>query len=245
LKKDAMQRAIDIAGAALLLVILSPVLMIIGLAVRLTSPGPAIYRAIRIGRHGRPFELLKFRTMVQHASDQGPAITRAGDPRVTAVGRLLRKTKLDELPQLWNVLNGEMSLVGPRPEDPRYVRLYTIDELRDILSVRPGITGPSQLVFRHEEEMLATDDPEASYIKEILPRKLAIDRNYARSRSVPGDLAILAKTARALCDRSTARPVAGVRSPDYAASSVIATEDLSLGTRMMLETATKSPPHEG
>lgn len=190
------KRAMDLllGGAALLLSL--PLQAMIALAVRLDSPGPSLYRAKRVGRGGQVFIVLKFRSMRRDAANSGPAITGASDPRVTRVGLLLRRTKLDELPQLWNVLRGEMSLVGPRPEDPRFTDLYTL-EYQQILSVRPGITGPSQVALIDEERLLA-GDIEATYLREILPRKLALDLKYVQSHTIRRDAGILLQTLHAL-----------------------------------------------
>jgi lipopolysaccharide/colanic/teichoic acid biosynthesis glycosyltransferase len=191
------ERLVDLVLAGLLLALLLPVLLLVGLAIRVDSRGPVLHRATRIGLGGRPFTLYKFRTMIVGAARQGPHITAAWDPRVTRVGRLLRRTKLDEFPQLWNVLRGDMRLVGPRPEDPRFVALYAPDE-RLVLSVCPGLTGPSQLTFLDEETMLAaaSRDPETTYVRDILPRKLAIDLDYARQHDLGADLLILVRTLR-------------------------------------------------
>ncbi len=192
-----LKRAFDIGASGAGLLILSPILLVLALAVRLTSPGPIFYRATRVGRFGRAFKLLKFRSMVINADQIGPAVTGARDPRVTAVGRLLRRTKFDELPQLWNVLIGEMSLVGPRPESPKYVALYT-PEQRAVLTVRPGITSQASVTYRNEEALLTGDDPEGLYIREIMPAKLVIDLDYARDPSFGRDIRILWKTLMAL-----------------------------------------------
>ena len=146
---------------------------------------------------GSAFTLYKFRSMRLGAAQAGPGITAADDPRTNSIGRFLRRTRLDELPQLFNVIRGEMSLVGPRPEDPRFVALYD-EEQRAILLVRPGITGPTQLRFRHEERMLTGPDPEASYVRDVLPQKLAIDLEYVRHHTLPGDLRILLRTVTVL-----------------------------------------------
>ena len=192
-----MKRALDLAVAVPLLVILSPVLVALAAAVRLTSRGPAFHRATRVGRDGRPFTMLKLRTM---RAGPGAAITTRDDPRMTALGRALRRARLDELPQLMNVVRGEMSIVGPRPEDPRFVALYS-EEQRAVLALRPGITGAAQLVFRDEAALLDPADPEGSYIRAVLPRKLAIDLEYARGRSLAGDLRIMGMTLRGLPKR--------------------------------------------
>lgn len=187
-----MKRALDLVAALALLVLLSPVLAVALVAVRLSLPGPALYRARRVGKDGREFDMFKLRTM---SAGHGPRITAAGDPRITRVGRILRDARLDELPQLWNVLTGDMSLVGPRPEDPAIVARYSAEE-RAVLSVRPGVTGAAQLMFRHEERMLPADDPETAYVRDILPAKLRVDLQYVRSRSLWGDVGILARTLR-------------------------------------------------
>jgi len=193
------KRGFDMVGSALGLLLLLPVLLACALAVRLDSRGPVLFRQERIGRYGRPFTMLKFRTMVDDPQGNGLLITATGDPRITAPGRWLRRAKLDELPQLFNVLRGEMSLVGPRPEVARYVALYP-DAVRDlVLSVRPGITDEASIIFRNESELLAgAADPDAYYVTELLPRKLEIHARYARHRSLAGDCRILARTLRAL-----------------------------------------------
>lgn len=191
-----MKRTFDLVMALVLLVLLSPVLLVLVAAVALSSPGGAFFRQIRVGRGGREFKLLKFRTM-RPGSEAGGQLTIGGrDPRVTGVGYALRKTKLDELPQLWNVLIGEMSIVGPRPEVPKYVALYT-PEQRVVLSVRPGITGMASIDYIDENELLArAPDPEQAYIEQVMPAKLALDMRYVRERSLWLDLKILLTTAR-------------------------------------------------
>ena len=179
------------------LIVASPLLALIAVAVKLDSRGPVLYRAGRVGQGGRVFTLYKFRTMVADAARTGPAITRDGDPRVTRVGRLLRRTKLDELPQLTNTLMGSMSLVGPRPEDPAYVRLYS-ERQRQLLEVKPGITSPATVLHRNEERMLAGPDWERVYRTEILPEKLRIELEYQSRRTLAGDIGILAQTAVAI-----------------------------------------------
>lgn len=192
-----MKRLLDLLLAALGLLLTSPVQALIALAVRLDSRGPVLFRQVRVGRAGQPFEILKFRTMT--AGAVGAAITTKGDARVTRVGRVLRSTKLDELPQLWNVLVGEMSLVGPRPEVPQYVALWP-SHLRDkILSVRPGITDPASIEFRDEGALLATQvDPERYYREVLLPLKAQTYAEYVDSASLRGDLVILGQTIRAI-----------------------------------------------
>jgi lipopolysaccharide/colanic/teichoic acid biosynthesis glycosyltransferase len=151
-----MKRLFDMTFAALGLVVLSPLFVVLAMAVKLSSRGPVLFRQERVGKDGRPFYIVKFRSMVVNAEDLGLGVTRDGDPRITAMGRFLRKTKLDELPQLWNVLVGEMSFVGPRPEVPRYVAQYT-PEQRRVLALKPGITDLATLEFRREEEMLKAE----------------------------------------------------------------------------------------
>jgi lipopolysaccharide/colanic/teichoic acid biosynthesis glycosyltransferase len=202
-----VKRAFDVLMSAAALLLLSPLLLGIALAVRLDSPGPALFRQQRIGRNERPFEILKFRTMRGAAPGHaGHEITVAGDARITRVGALLRRSKLDELPQLLNVLRGQMSLVGPRPEVPRYVRLYPDDARAEVLSVRPGITDEAAIEFRDEGELLArAADPERAYVEEILPRKIQLYRRYVRGRTFAGDLGILLRTGAALFRRDGGR----------------------------------------
>lgn len=189
-----MKRAFDVAVASAGLVVTSPLLLVAAIAIKATSPGPALYRGVRVGRDGRTFHILKLRTMRAGADTRGPALTTSGDARVTPVGRFLRRTKFDELPQLLNVIRGDMSLVGPRPEHPDFVQHYS-HEQRQVLAVRPGITGPSSLEYMREEEMLTGPDPVALYITTIMPRKLALDLDYVRSATFEGDMRILAQTA--------------------------------------------------
>jgi len=189
------KRLFDLLLSALALLILSPLMLALWLAVRAGSSGPAIFRQVRVGRGGRPFRILKFRTMTTAQAADSPAVTTSDDARITRVGALLRRWKLDELPQLVNVLRGDMSFVGPRPEVPKYVALYP-PELRDqIFSVRPGITDEASIEFRSEGDLLAgAPDPEKRYLEEILPRKLEMYARYARERSFGGDLRILLRT---------------------------------------------------
>ena len=168
-----------------------PLLLIIAVAVKLGSPGPVLFRQQRVGELGREFEILKFRSMTVNAEQKGPAVTAMGDSRVTGMGAILRRTKLDELPQLWNVVKGDMSLVGPRPEHPKYVALYTPAQ-RAVLSVAPGMTSPTSLKFRHEEEILGRQpDPERFYVEQLMPEKLSIDLNYVENLSMRNDLRLI------------------------------------------------------
>jgi len=191
-----MKRLFDLVVSSCALIFLSPLLVAIALAVRVSGPGPALYRGVRVGRNGREFTILKFRSMRTEPQAMSE-ITIHADPRVTAIGRLLRASKLDELPQLWNVIRGEMSLVGPRPEAPRYVAAYTTEQ-REVLSVRPGVTGLAQIYFRHEERLLRGSHPERYYQTTVMPAKLEIDRYYARHHSFWVDLKIIALTVVAL-----------------------------------------------
>jgi lipopolysaccharide/colanic/teichoic acid biosynthesis glycosyltransferase len=199
-----MKRLFDFTAASLALVLLSPVLLIIALFVKATSPGPALYCGKRAGRQGKIFKMYKFRTMVADADRLGGSCTSAGDARVTRSGYWLRKFKLDELPQLLNVLVGDMSLVGPRPEVQEYVRLFTPEE-RAILSVRPGITDWASLWDRDEAQALAGHaDPERAYLELIRPEKIRLQLEYVRRRSFATDLAILVATLRILVLRGSA-----------------------------------------
>ena len=189
-----MKRALDITCATLGLVVTSPLVLVAAVLVKLGSPGPVFYRGQRVGRGGGEFNIYKIRSMAVDADRHGPAVTTAEDQRVTRIGRLIRRTKVDEIPQLLNVLRGEMSLVGPRPEHPAYVKLYT-PEQREVLSVRPGLTGPAAIAFLDEERMLKGADPEATYVSVIMPQKLALDLTYVRTHTFGGDLAIIGKTA--------------------------------------------------
>ncbi|NSW84040.1 MAG: sugar transferase [Syntrophothermus sp.] len=187
-----LKRFLDIIVSLVLLILLFPVFVVIAVAVVLDSGFPVFYRGERIGRGGRPFRIIKFRSMYV-SSAQGPAITGRDDPRVTRVGKFLRKWKLDELPQFYNVLKGEMSLVGPRPEAPQYVEFYSDDE-KKVLSVRPGVTGVSQLLFRNEEEMLEGPDPERFYLDILMRQKLCCDLAYIRNQSLVFDLVLILLT---------------------------------------------------
>ena len=194
------KRVFDLLGASLALLLLLPLLACVALWIKLDSPGPVFFRQQRVGRHGVPFLIHKFRTMRTGA--EGLPLTVGDDPRITRAGRLLRRTRLDELPQFIDVLQGTMSLVGPRPEVPRYVALYP-PALRDrVLAVRPGLTDPASLAFIDEAALLAAAaDPEREYVERILPAKLQRAAEYAETASLATDLAVLARTARALWRR--------------------------------------------
>jgi len=191
---DTIRRSIDVVLASIILVLAAPVFLIIAISIRLDSRGPVLYKALRVGERGQLFFLLKFRTMIVEAAKVGPPITVNGDSRITAVGKLLRRTKLDELPQFWNVLVGEMSLVGPRPEDPDIVNRYTPAQ-REILSYRPGITSPASLLYSNEAAYLCEQNWETVYATEILPRKISIDLEYLKERSIWKDFVQVVRTA--------------------------------------------------
>jgi lipopolysaccharide/colanic/teichoic acid biosynthesis glycosyltransferase len=189
-----MKRSFDLTFSAAGLLLLSPVLAVLALWVKLSDGGPIFYRQSRVGQGGQLFQILKFRSMVVNADKLGLSVTRDGDPRITRVGRFLRKTKLDELPQLWNVLVGDMSFVGPRPEVPRYVDRYT-EEQRRVLELKPGITDPAALEFRNEEELLKTaEDTEAFYVSYCVPRKIALSLAYAEQAGLWKDVGVIIRT---------------------------------------------------
>jgi len=208
-----LKRVVDFTCASLGLAVLSPVLGIVALAVRLSDGGPVLYRGLRTGLEGRPFRMLKFRTMAVDAERTGVTATADDDPRITPVGRFLRKYKLDELPQLVNVLVGEMSLVGPRPEVPQYTALFTPEE-QAILSVRPGITDWASLWDVDEGGALAgSEDPERVYLEKIRPEKVRLQLKYVRERTFGMDLKILILTLWALLAGRRRRPEASRPKP--------------------------------
>jgi len=190
-----VKRSMDIAASAAGLLVLMPLFVAVAVAVRCDSRGPVFFLQQRVGRGGRPFRLIKFRTMVQDAPKLGGSLTASHeDPRITRVGRFLRRTKIDELPQLINVLRGEMSLVGPRPEVQKYVELFPT-EYEHLLTVRPGITDPASLAYRDEAAVLgASGDPEREYIERILPEKLSLSRRYVECMSPWLDLRLIVRT---------------------------------------------------
>jgi lipopolysaccharide/colanic/teichoic acid biosynthesis glycosyltransferase len=195
------KRVFDIAVSLTALVLLVPVLVVIAVLVKLSSPGPVLYRQQRVSRGGRLFQLFKFRTMVVGADRLAPNVSAAGDPRVTRVGSFLRRSYLDELPQLLNVLRGDMSLVGPRPETPEFVALYTPDERR-VLTVRPGLAGPSTLAFMDEADLLATaPDPVSFYVTTVLHDRVRADLAYLEQRSIGYDIRLLASQVLAIVRR--------------------------------------------
>jgi lipopolysaccharide/colanic/teichoic acid biosynthesis glycosyltransferase len=193
-----LKRLFDLVISLLVILIAAPLWVAVAIAIQLDSPGPVFYRGHRVGRGGKLFAIYKFRTMVVDARARGPGITSEADPRITRVGRFLRRFKIDEMPQLINVLKGEMSIVGPRPEDPRYVARYTPEQLQ-VLSVRPGMASPAFVKYRHEESLLAgADDPEQVYLTQILPDKLRLDLEYIRKQSFLFDLGIFLQAALSL-----------------------------------------------
>ncbi len=193
-----LKRGFDVIGALAGSIVLAPVMLALAVAIKVSSPGPVLYRGVRVGLGGRRFRMSKFRTMVIDADRIGGPSTSETDSRVTRIGRFMRKLKLDELPQLFDVLRGEMSFVGPRPEVPQYVEMYT-DEEKAILSVRPGITDWATLWNPDEGAVLAaSDDPERAYLEKIRPLKIRWQLEYVRRRSFWIDLQILGQTVAAV-----------------------------------------------
>jgi lipopolysaccharide/colanic/teichoic acid biosynthesis glycosyltransferase len=189
--RKVVKRGIDVSVAFAALVVLSPLFLALALLIVIDSRGPVFYRAQRVGFRGQPLAMLKFRKM--HRTAGGAALTMADDDRLTRVGRWLARTKLDELPQLWHVLRGDMSLVGPRPESPGFVERHR-DDYEVILTTRPGLTGFSQLAFAREGAILDPEDPQGHYVDRLLPQKVRLDRMYASRLSTRRDLAILIAT---------------------------------------------------
>jgi len=188
------KRLFDLSFSVVGLIPLLPVFIVIGGAVKLDSPGPVFFRQTRMGQFGRPFRIFKFRTMVTDAENGGAQVSTVDDPRITRVGRFLRKYKFDELPQLFNVAAGEMSLVGPRPEVPRYVEAYR-KEYEAILAVKPGITDFASLEYSDESDLLRTaENPEEKYLREILPAKMEYYRKYIAEQSMATDIKLILKT---------------------------------------------------
>ena len=193
-----LKRAMDIVISGCALAVLWPVLLLIALAIRIDDPGPVFYRQVRVGKDGKEFRIFKFRTMIVDADKKGLAITVGRDNRITRMGRLLRKTKLDELAQLINVFIGEMSFVGPRPEVPKYVNMYTPYQ-RQVLLVRPGITDYASIAYRNENDMLeGADDPERMYIDVIMPDKIELNMKYLHEISPAADIRLILSTIAAV-----------------------------------------------
>ena len=189
-----LKRAFDFLSSLIGLILISPVLLTIAILIKREDGGPVFYRGVRVGRFGKPFRIFKFRTMVVDADKGGGPSTADDDPRITKIGKLIRKSKLDELPQLLNVLKGEMSIVGPRPEVQMYVALFTEEE-RAILKVRPGITDWASLWNPDEGAILAgSPDPEKTYLDRIRPEKIRLQLKYVRERNLWSDLKIIAQT---------------------------------------------------
>ncbi len=193
-----MKRTFDIGVSFVGLILLSPLMLLAALAIKLDSPGPIMFRQKRIGKGFRPFLIYKFRTMVQGASDRRRSLTVGDDPRITSSGRFLRRTKIDEIPQLINVLKGDMSFVGPRPEVPEFVELFR-SEYEEILKVRPGITDLASLKYRDEAAVLEqSENPEEEYLRRVLPDKINLSKEYIRRSSFFLDLTLILKTVRKL-----------------------------------------------
>ena len=196
---EGIKRSLDITVAAGLMILLSPVFLLVAILIKRDSPGPVFYRGPRLGLSGKRFYILKFRTMYARVeSFAGPRVTGQGDSRVTAFGRWLRDTKLNELPQVWNVLKGEMSLIGPRPEDPKLAESWPADVRREVLSVRPGITSPASVSYHNEERLLAPGNLMSTYLGSIAPSKIRLDQLYVRHRSVLLDLDVALLTLMVL-----------------------------------------------
>ena len=189
------KRVLDVVSATLLAIVLAPLIVGLAIAIKLESEGPVFYRSRRVGRYGKEFTILKFRKMHDRAT--GPKLTVANDPRFTHLGAFLARTKLDELPQLWNVIRGDMSLIGPRPEDALFVA-HQAEMYRTILTVRPGLTGLCQLAFVREAEVLSSVDLQRDYVDRLLPGKVRMDSLYAEQRSFALDLRIMLWTVPAL-----------------------------------------------
>ena len=187
-----LKRGLDLAAAGAALAVLLPYMALLALLVKANSPGPALYRAVRIGRGGRPFVMYKFRSMRQGPDASGLRVTSADDPRITGVGRFLRRTKQDELPQLWNIVKGDMSLVGTRPQDPLYFRHYTAEQ-RQVFRLRPGLVSAGNAAYPDEEDLLAQagDQSEEYFLNELMPAKLRLDLDYVERPSLRRDLGIL------------------------------------------------------
>ncbi|MBS6025346.1 MAG: sugar transferase [Paeniclostridium sordellii] len=193
-----IKRLFDIGASSIGLILLSPILILIAICIKLDSKGPVFFKQIRVGKNKELFKIYKFRTMVTDAEKLGKQITIGNDTRITKVGTFIRKCKLDELPQLINVLNGDMSLVGPRPEVPKYVELYD-DYQEQILLVQPGITDYASIEFRNESEILGeSENPESKYINDIMPYKIELNIKYIKNISLYEDLKLITRTIKAI-----------------------------------------------
>ena len=198
--RSRTKRALDLAVATLALVASAPIMVLVAMLVKVSSRGPVLFRHTRCGQDDKRIAVLKFRTMIQQAENAGPGVTRGGDSRITGVGRMLRKCKLDELPQLLNVIRGDMSLVGPRPDSPEYLA-HLPERLRGLIQLRPGITGWATIKYRNEEDLLSVvpaAELENYYVRTVLPRKARLDLAYAQRATLCSDLRLLIRTCRAV-----------------------------------------------
>jgi lipopolysaccharide/colanic/teichoic acid biosynthesis glycosyltransferase len=213
------KRWLDVTVSLAGLILLSPVIFIAAMAVKLTSSGPAFYRQFRVGQFGRSFRIAKFRSMVEGADRHGPSVTASGDSRITSLGGWMRRTKIDEIPQLYNVLAGDMSLVGPRPEVPVFAATFTSSQRRVFLQ-RPGITGPAANAYVREEEILA-GHPEAAtfYVAEILPKKLELDLLYCDDIRLASDFKMILETFSKLMEKTVKPQSSLLQTPGSSASS--------------------------
>lgn len=201
------KRIFDIISSLTVLILLSPVLLVIAILIKLDSPGPVFYRGVRVGRNGKIFSTFKFRTMVTGAEKKGGPSTADDDPRITRIGKVLRKYKLDETPQLFDVLRGEMSIVGPRPEVKHYVDMFTEEE-KAILGVRPGITDWATLWNPDEGALLAgSPDPERTYMEKVRPEKVKLQLKYVKERSFSADLKIILLTVKTILSKKRVKPI--------------------------------------
>lgn len=201
-----MRRGFDIAAASVVLLLTAPILVMVALGIRLSSRGPVFHHARRAGRDGVIFQMLKFRSM--HVGQEGAAITAGRDPRVFAFGRFIRVTKLDEVPQMLNVLRGDMAIVGPRPEDPSIVKRAYRNWMRETLAVRPGVTGPGSIFYYGwGEALIDPADPEGTYIARLLPAKLALERAYMDRATLRSDVTTALRTLLAILGVAVGRPV--------------------------------------
>ncbi len=208
LVEDSAKRLFDIVASLIGLILLSPFFLWIGLLIKRDSPGPVFYWGPRMGRNGKPFKILKFRTMYETPkSYAGPRVTAKGDDRITKLGHWLRDTKINELPQLWNVLIGEMSLVGPRPEDVSIAAEWPEETRKEILSVRPGITSPASVLYHDEETLINSDNVMEDYFEDIMPDKMRLDLLYVRNRSFGSDIDIIFWTFVVLLPRLTSTAI--------------------------------------
>jgi len=197
------RRAVDVAASAVLVLLTAPLVLVAAVLILLTDGRPVLFRQERVGEDGVPFRLTKLRTMRAAPAGGAAEVTATGDPRITRLGAALRRTSIDELPQLWHVLTGEMSLVGPRPESPTFVALFP-DDYEVILQVRPGLTGYTQVAFAREGDILDPQDPHAHYLSSVMPQKVALDRLYASRPSLVRDIRIMIATAVTLAGQPVA-----------------------------------------